>query len=60
MQQNGDPVLSLLESQWKLTETAKWSEFPNGGKAIVKQILATEKEINPKEQDCESYGQGSK
>ena len=27
-----------------------WSEFPNGGKGIVKQI---KKKINPKEQDCE-------
>ena len=34
------------------TETT-WSEFPNGGKAIVEQILASE-EINPKEQDYEN------
>ena len=27
------------------TETATWSEFPNGGKVIVEQILASE-EIN--------------
>ena len=27
------------------TETATWSEFPDGGKAIAKQILASE-EIN--------------
>ena len=27
------------------TEATTWSEFPNGGKAIVKQILASE-EIN--------------
>ena len=38
----GYPVVSLMESQWKLTKT---SEFPNGGKAIVEQILASE-EIN--------------
>ena len=24
------------------TETTTWSEFPNGGKAIVEQILASE------------------
>ena len=24
------------------TETTKWSEFPNGGKAIVEQILVSE------------------
>ena len=35
------------------TETITWSEFPNGGAAIVEQILASE-EINPKEQDCEN------
>ena len=40
------------------TETT-WSEFPNGWKAIVEQILAPE-EINPKELDyCESYSLGS-
>ena len=33
------PILSLLESQWILTT---WSEFLNGGKAIVEQILASE------------------
>ena len=33
----GYPVLSVLESQWKLR-----SEFPNGGKVIVEQILASE------------------
>ena len=29
---------------WKVnkTETATWSEFSNGGKVIVKQILASE------------------
>ena len=39
---------------WKLmeTETTTWSEFPNGGKAIAEQILASE-EINSKDQDCE-------
>ena len=37
----GHPVFSLQESQWKLT----WSDFPNGGKAIVEHILASE-EIN--------------
>ena len=40
----------------KETETA-WSEFPNGGKAIVEQILVSE-EINPTEQDCENHIQG--
>ena len=34
------------------------SEFTNGGKAIVEQILALE-EINPKMQNCESHSQGS-
>ena len=40
------------------TETTTWSGFPNGGKAIVEQILALE-EINPKEQDCENHSLGS-
>ena len=30
------------------TETTSWSEFPNGGKAIVEQILTPE-EINKSE-----------
>ena len=33
------------------------TEFPNGGKAIVGQVLASE-EINPTDQDCESHNQG--
>ena len=39
------------------TETI-WSEFPNEGKTIVEQILASE-EINPKEQDSKSHSLGS-
>ena len=34
------------------TETTTWSEFINGGKAIVEQILASEEKNNPKEKDC--------
>ena len=37
--ETGYPVLSLLESQWKLRQHP---EFSNGGKAIVEQILASE------------------
>ena len=40
------------------TETTTWSEFSNGGNAIVEQILASE-EINPKEQDYENDSLGS-
>ena len=40
------------------TGTTTRSEFPNGGKAIVEQILVSQ-ERNPKEQDCESPYQGS-
>ena len=40
------------------TEATTSSDFPNGGKAIVEQILASE-EINPKEQDFESHSLGS-
>ena len=41
------------------TETTPWLEFPNGGNAIVEQILAPE-EINLKEQDYENHGLESK
>ena len=36
----GHPVFSLLESHWKQATT--WSEFLNGVKAIVEQIIASE------------------
>ena len=41
------------------TETTTWSEFPNGAKAIVEQIIVSAREVNPKEQDCEGHSQGS-
>ena len=41
------------------TETTTRSEFPNGGKAIVEQILTSEEEINPIEQDYENHSLGS-
>ena len=34
------------------TETIAWSEFPNGGKATIEQILASE------EEDCENHSPG--
>ena len=40
------------------TETTTLSEFPNGGKAIVEQILVPE-ESNQKEKDCEDHSLGS-
>ena len=40
-------------------ETTTSSEFPNGGKAIVGQMLVSE-EINPKEQDSENHSLGYK
>ena len=52
-------------SWWELvgkpmeTETTTWSEFPNGGKAIIEQILASEEKINPKEHDYENHNLGS-
>ena len=30
------------------TETTTWSEFPNGGKAIVEQIIASEERTKSK------------
>ena len=41
------------------TETTTRSEFPNGGKAIVEQILASEEINKSKRADCESHSQGS-
>ena len=43
MQWNGASCCELVGKSME-TETT-WSEFPNGGKAIVEQILASE-EIN--------------
>ena len=37
------------------TETKTWSEFPNGGKAIVEPILASEEKNNSKEQGYEIH-----
>ena len=39
----GKPIVN--DGKSKETETTTWSEFPNGGKAIIEQILASE-EIN--------------
>ena len=52
MQWNGASCFEFIGKSME-TETTTWSEFANGGKAIVEQILGSE-EINPKEQDCES------
>ena len=41
------------------TETTTLSEVPNGSKAIVEQILASEEIDKSKEQDCESHSQES-
>ena len=37
------------------TETKTWSEFPNGGKAIVEQILASEEINKSKRADYENH-----
>ena len=41
MQWNGASCCELVGKSME-TETTTWSEFPNGGKAIVEQILASE------------------
>ena len=41
------------------TQKTTWSEFPNGGQAIVEQILASEEKINPKELHYENHSLGS-
>ena len=53
MRWNGASCCELVGKSME-TETTTWSEFPNGEKAIVEQILASE-EINPKEQDYENH-----
>ena len=58
MRWNGASCCELVGKSME-TETTTWSEFPNGGKAIVEQILAPEKR-NPKEQDCENHSLASK
>ena len=58
MRWNGPSHCELVGKSME-TEKTTWSEFPNGGKAIVEQILASE-EINPKEQDYENHSLGSK
>ena len=58
MQWNGESCFQF-DGKSMETETTTWSEFPNGGEAIVEQILHLKKERNPKEQDCESHSQGS-
>ena len=37
------------------SETTTWSEFSNGGKFIVEQILASGEINKSKKQDCESH-----
>ena len=56
MQWNGESCFEFIGKSME-TETT-WSEFPNGGKAFVEQILASE-EINLKEQNFENHIQGS-
>ena len=41
------------------TETRTWSEFPNVGKAIVEQILATEETKKPRRAGLWEYILGS-
>ena len=42
MRWNGASRCELVGKSME-TETTTWSEFPNGGKTIVEQILASEK-----------------
>ena len=54
----GHPFLSLFESQWKLKQQPN-QNLPMKEKNIVGQIYRRNKYINRKDQDCESYSQGS-
>ena len=44
----------VLDKTLMETDRTTWSEFPNRGKAILEQILASEERNNPEEQDFES------
>ena len=62
--ETGNPVLSLLESQWKLRQQHDQSfpikRKPSQNKYIlVSEERAGNKYINAKEQDCESHRPGS-
>ena len=55
MQWNGTSCFELDGKSMK-TETKTWSEFPDGGKAIVEQILASEeRKKSKKEKDCKNH-----
>ena len=47
MQWNGASCCELVGKSME-TETTTWSEFTNGGKAIVEQILVSEEINKPK------------
>ena len=51
--ETGQPILSLLESQWKLRQQRQ--NFPMKGRPLENKYWHQNKEINPKEQDCESH-----
>ena len=53
MRWNGASCCELVGKSME-TETTTWSEFANGEKAIVEQILASE-DRNPNEQDYENH-----
>ena len=57
MRWDGASCCELVENSME-TETTTWSEFSNGGKAIVEQILVSG-ERNSKDQDCENQSLGS-
>ena len=51
--------VSSLEFDWKSieTETTTWPEFPNGGKAIVEQVLVSEERIRVTRGYFRNWGQ---
>ena len=47
------PVLSLLESQWKMRQQYD-QKFPTDGKSLKNKHKRQKKGRNPKELDCDS------
>ena len=54
----GDPVVNMMESQWKLRQKQD-QNFPMEGKPLWNKYQRQKKERNPKEKDCEGSNMGS-
>ena len=46
--ETGHPIVNLMKSQWKLRKQYDQSEFSNGRKVIIEQILTSEEKNRSK------------